>query len=232
MICHSTFSCDPTFVINPQQRDSQVIFFFSPSSALWSVHSESYYISRGGKCNGSPQRRPIISAYEHMHQNSASLPVSPALPPFFPPSLLALDKCGLFLSCRRSELISHGPRALALITLPAKTEISHSPIGPAISQWLTPACTPAWHCPALLRFSSEIEIGPATSRGSGWWGVEVRGGLGHTTGRNSTPSWCFQKAKLSGRKPKSVALGRGYFFSVISFLLFVACLTAQKEKKH
>lgn len=79
MICPSTFSRDPTFVINPQQWDSQV--FFTPLQC--SVRSESYYIHRG-KCNGSPHRRPIISAYDHMHQNSAPFPISPALPPFLP----------------------------------------------------------------------------------------------------------------------------------------------------
>lgn len=79
MIYHSTFSCDPAFVINPQQWDSRVLF--SPCSAL---SSPNHIISIGGKCNGSPHRRPIISAYDHMHQNSASFLFSHALPPFLP----------------------------------------------------------------------------------------------------------------------------------------------------
>lgn len=80
MIYHSTFSCDPAFVINPHQWDSPVLFF-SPCSA---PSPPNRIISIGGKCNGSPHRRPIISAYDHMHQNSALFPFSPALPPFLP----------------------------------------------------------------------------------------------------------------------------------------------------
>lgn len=177
MIYHSTFSCDLTFVINPQQWDSQVLS--PPRSDPPPRPLRIVLYPSGESVMDRPRDDRSYLLMTICIKTLALFPFSHAPPP----SLLALDKCGLFLSCRRSELISHGPRALALITLPAKTEISHSPIGPAISQWLTPACTLAWHCAALLRFGSETESGPVTS-----WGT--------TTGRNSTPCRCFQKARV------------------------------------